>query len=375
MIKLSAEQARRLVVNSQGVYAAAKLGTGATAVAEILKRLSYVQIDTISVVERAHHHVFWSRHPKYQHSWLDKALEEKLAFEYWSHAAAYLPMRDYRYSLPKKRELAGGGKHWFDKDPQQAKYVLDVIRERGPMMARDFKQARSIKNPGWGDRKPAKQALERLFMEGELMIARRDNFQKVFDLTERVLPSDIDNSLPSNGEFLDYLIFRCLDAQGIATAAQIAYLRKGMAAKVQQRCLVLCAQGHLKEARVNNQTYFLKASFEALISQRIPKTSIKILSPFDNLLIQRQRASDIFDFDYQIECYVPAPKRQYGYFVLPILQGTRFIGRVDARADRKRKVLELNGLWFESDRAKSAKDEVVNALEKFADFNQVEFQA
>jgi len=236
MINLSPEQARRLIVASQGIYSAKQYGRGATAVNRILKRLSYVQIDTISVVERAHHHVLWSRQPAYQANWLDQAVEKQLAFEYWSHAAAFLPIEDYRFSLVKKAELAAGGKHWYDKDPKQARLVLDMIKERGSMKARDFDQARSIVGSGWGDKKPAKLALERLFMEGELMVVRRDGFQKVFDLTERVLPPEIDTSQPSEIEFIDYLIERFLLAQGLGTAREMAYLRKGLASKITQRC-------------------------------------------------------------------------------------------------------------------------------------------
>ena len=199
---------------SQGLVQGSPFTRGAKGVGQVLEKLSYVQIDTISVVERAHHHVFWSRQPNYRLSDLDQAIEQGQAFEYWSHAAAYLPMRDYRFSLPKKNAIANGEKHWFEKDPKQANFVLDSIRERGPMMAKDFQQNRSIKNLGWGDRKPAKVALEILFMEGKLMIAKRQGFQKVFDLTERVLPSEVNTSTPSEAEFLDHLIERFLSALG-----------------------------------------------------------------------------------------------------------------------------------------------------------------
>ena len=181
MIKLSIERARRLAVASQGIYSLSKTTSRQTRVqrvVKVLERLSYVQIDTICVVQRAHHHVFWSRLPDYQTQDLSDAIAQKKVFEYWSHAAAYLPIRDYRFSLQRKREVAASDRYWLKKDPKQSAYVRDVIRERGPMMARDFKQVRSIKNLGWGDSKPAKQALERLFMEGELMICGRQIFRR-----------------------------------------------------------------------------------------------------------------------------------------------------------------------------------------------------
>lgn len=379
---LSVAQARRLVIASQGIYSLSNKGAkhtrsknlaGANGVTQVLHRLSYAQIDTISVVQRAHHHVLWSRLRHYKTDDLAEAVAQKSVFEYWSHAAAYLPMRDFRFSLPRKQELAAGGEHWYKKDPQQAAYVLDAIREQGPMMARDFKQERSIKNPGWGDRKPAKQALERLFMEGELMIVRRDNFQKVFDLTERVLPSDVNTSMPTPIEFIDYLIFSCLNAHGFANAQQIGYLRKGMKGQVASRCHELALDGRIEEVKFAGQAFYALPNFKERVEQSMPRTKVKILSPFDNLVIQRRRLLEIFDFDYQIECYVPADKRKYGYFVLPILQGSNFIARLDARVNRKTAELSLLGLWFECSPKTNQVDRVMTAISDFAHFNNARF--
>ena len=368
MVKLSPEQARRLVLISQGLVQGSPFTRGAKGVGQVLEKLSYVQIDTISVVERAHHHVFWSRQPNYRLSDLDQAIEQGQAFEYWSHAAAYLPMRDYRFSLPKKNAIANGEKHWFEKDPKQANFVLDSIRERGPMMAKDFQQNRSIKNLGWGDRKPAKVALEILFMEGKLMIAKRQGFQKVFDLTERVLPSEVNTSTPSEAEFLDHLIERFLSAQGLGLANQIAYLRKDMAKKVEQRARHLLKEGRIVEVDVSGSRYLALEESLASLNKRIDKSKLRILSPFDNLVIQRQRASDLFNFDYLIECYVPAAKRKYGYFVLPIMRGTRFVGRIDAKVDRKSKCLNIISLFEEAGQNLEGLD---SALDQFARFNGV----
>ena len=241
------------------------------------------------------------------------------------------------------------------------------------MRARDFQQERSIRNLGWGDRKPAKQALERLFMEGALMIVRRDNFQKVFDLAERVLPRDVDTTTPSETEYLDYLIHRCLDAQGFANARQIAYLRTGLANRVQQRCDELVQDGVISTLSIEGQTYYAIENYQERLQQSIPRTKIRIVSPFDNLVIQRKRLLDIFNFDYQIECYVPAAKRKFGYFVLPILQGSKFIARMDAKVDRKNGVLHLKGLWFESPPKSHEQERVITAISEFAEFNDAIF--
>lgn len=344
---LSSKQVRKLVLNSQRLHQKNSFGNGVSAVVAAIEHLSYVQIDTISVVERAHHHTLWNRVNRYQVSLLDQAIMQKQAFEYWSHAAAYMPMRDFRFTLPKKQTLAAGGKHWYAKDPKQSKYVLDKIRDEGPLQASDFKQARSLKSGGWGGQKPAKRALERLFMEGELMISHRQGFQKVFDLSERVVPDFIDISCPSQNESLDYLIFSTLQANGLATAAEIAYLRKGMKPLVQSRCLELLENKLIQTIQYGDKTYYVGVDVDDSLSMRTSQQNIKILSPFDNLLIQRQRMRDLFDFDYQIECYVPQTKRRYGYFVLPILMGQNFIGRMDAKMNRVSKVLTVKSTFFE----------------------------
>lgn len=144
-------------------------------------------------------------------------------------------MSDYRYSLPRKHAIAGGEKHWFDKDSKLTIEVLDRIRAEGPLQARDFED-KSHNNNGWGEWKPAKKALEQLYMEGELMVVKRQRFQKIYDLTERVLPNHIDTSTPSNEEYCQYLITRYLKANGIATPEQITYLLKGRKSEVHKQC-------------------------------------------------------------------------------------------------------------------------------------------
>lgn len=377
MFELSQKQARKLVLNSQRIHRPVDFGRGVNGVAAALEHLSYVQIDTISVVERAHHHTLWNRVNGYRSAHLEQAVADKRVFEYWSHAAAYLPMQDYRFTLPNKHRLAQGGEHWYKKDPKQAAYVLDKIRAEGPLQASDFNQGRSIKGSGWGDQKPAKRALERLFMEGELMVAYRQGFQKVFDLTERVVPNDIDTRLPSETDFLDYLIFSAIRAHGLVNAAEIAYLRKGYKIKVQQRLKQLCEDGTLTLLRQNGIEYVADSSFEKVLNLRSSQTKTLILSPFDNLVIQRQRMRNLFDFDYQIECYVPEAKRKFGYFVLPILMGQTFVGRLDAKVDRRTKQLNIKSCYFDlanTQRFSSTafQTSLKKALISFLNFNQGE---
>lgn len=365
---LSPGDARKLILQSQGIHREADLGRGNDAVLGAIKKLGYVQIDTISVIERAHHHTLWNRVKNYSHHHLDQLVEDKQIFEYWSHAAAYLPMCDFRFSLPRKQAIAGGEKHWYSQDKKTMKQVLDRIKIDGPMQSRDFDQTR-IERAGWTDWKPAKRALEQLFMEGELMIVKRRGFQKVYDLTERVLPASIDTSSPSTEEFFDHLICNYLQSNGIGTPSEIAYLRKGIKADISARCAELLEDGVLEQYELKGQCYYLLKGQTDLLAAPMTRSKVKILSPFDNLLIQRKRMTEIFDFDYIIECYVPAAKRKYGYFCLPLLWGQTFAGRMDAKIDRKTGILDIFQLHVETNKSDQFLDALRSALSEFIQFN------
>lgn len=341
-VELPLKHAQRLMVASQ------KLTGPTLKPREIIEHLGYVQIDTISVVERAHHHVFWSRNHRYRPADLAQLVESRDVFEYWSHAASYLPMKDYRYSLPMKRAFQKGEPSWFPKDPQMEKKVLARIRKEGPLRSKDFEMKKKG-TTGWWDWKPAKKTLERLFLEGELEITRREGFQKVYDLPENVIPSTVDTSMPSKAEYARYLVQRTLRHHGVATGNEIAYMHKAPTKSAVVKALnEMVAAGEIVKVSVEgvDQTYF---AFQESI-ENIPRVSpkIHILSPFDNLVIQRKKMITLFDFDYKIECYVPEAKRKYGYFVLPVLQGSRFVARIDCKADRKNQQLIVQSIHYEN---------------------------
>lgn len=342
---LSLRQAQKLVLASQGIFNLRKNGPAIEQTLSNIEKLGYIQIDTISVVQRAHHHVLWSRNPKYQNSQLDELVAKKKVFEYWSHAAAFLPMKDYRFSLLRKNALLKGEqKHWFKKDLQLMELVLNRIKNEGPLMAKDFDSEKKTK--AWGS-KPAKQALENLFMQGELMISSRKNFHKVYDLTERVLPKDIDLRTPSMKEYYRFLIINYLKANGIAQASEISYLQKNTKTKIVAELKEMHHSGELIKVKVNEIEYCALPESLTLLDKPLKRKQLKILSPFDNLLIQRKRMLNLFDFDYQIECYLPEAKRKYGYFSLPILWNGTFAARMDCKADRKTSILHIHHLALE----------------------------
>ena len=367
---ISVQDARKLVLVSQGLHKTNAFGLGAKGVLNSLQQLSYIQIDTISVIERAHHHSLWNRVNNYSAALLEQLVAQKQVFEYWSHAAAYLPMGDYRYSLYRKQAIAGGDIHWHHKDPTLTQQIIKRIRQEGPLQSKDFERPGGVKAAGWWDWKPAKKALEQLFMEGELMAVKRQGFQKVYDLTERALPEGVDTRVPSEQEFYRYLITRCLKANGLASAGEIAYLRKGIKRKLELVCLQMSENGELQQLECQGQLYYTLAHSQNLLKQSIKGGQVKILSPFDNLLIQRKRMQDLFDFDYQIECYVPEPKRQYGYFSLPLLWGSSFAGRMDAKIERKTGLLLIQHLHIETPKVAEFIQDLLPALREFLLFNQ-----
>lgn len=343
------EQVQLITLQSQGLLKN-DFGKGKKGALSAIEHLGYIQIDTLAVVARAHHHTLYNRLPDYKEKFLTELLEkDKSIFEYWSHAASYLPMIDYRYSLPRKKAYAEGKSHWFAQDKKINKYVFDRIKAEGPLQSKDFEHKRI--GPGnWYEWKPAKRALEQLFMEGSLMVARRQGFQKVYDLTERVLPNTVNTKIPSEKEYAEHLIKQAVNANGIVEEKEIAYLRTGLKDSVNKALQRLMKTGEIIEVVVENcgSSLFITTQKHLDSIKKVERTkNIHFLSPFDNVVIQRKRLLRFFNFDYQVECYLPEPKRKFGYFCLPILYGNEFVGRLDPKADRATKTFYIKSMYFE----------------------------
>ncbi|WP_310993960.1 winged helix-turn-helix domain-containing protein [Aequorivita marina] len=365
---LSPIEAQKLILLSQRVLPNIVNGTAINKTLVSIEHLGYVQIDTIAVIQRAHHHTLWNRNPEYELSHIDALIKSKQIFEYWSHAAAYLPMRDYRYSLPRKVAiLKNEQSHWYQKDVKLMDTILKRIENEGPLMAKDFAHTAKVRE--W-ESKPAKQALENLFMQGDLMISSRKNFHKVYDLTERVLPENIDTKCPTQQEYIRFLIRSYLSANGIGQASEIAYLLKNTKKRVTSELKKMYANNELLEVNVNGQIYYAFPDTLDLLSKPINR-QLKILSPFDNLLIQRKRMQHLFNFEYKIECYTPAAKRKYGYFSLPILWDGKLVARMDCKVDKKTATLHINHLFFEENFSfnEAFKAAFTKELEAFKCFN------
>jgi uncharacterized protein YcaQ len=315
-----------------------------------------LQIDTIHVVARSPYLVLWSRLGDYRPEWLDELLAEGALFEYWSHEASFLPIEDY--SLYRHRMIDPGGlgwkysHEWTERNAAVMEQVLQRMRESGPVRSADFER-RDGRRSGWWGWKPEKRALEMLFSRGDVMVARREQFQRVYDLRERVHPSWSDARLPPAEQVTRELALKAIAALGIAQAKWVADYFRTPKRATQETVRALAAEGALQAVAVTGWTEpgWVHPVNQPLLEQaaagRLRPRLITFLSPFDPLVWDRERARAMFDYDYRLECYTPAPQRQYGYFTLPILRRDRLVGRMDAKAHRSERRFVVNGLFLE----------------------------
>ncbi|HZA46315.1 MAG TPA: crosslink repair DNA glycosylase YcaQ family protein [Rubrobacter sp.] len=349
--------ARALLLAAQGLNPRLERPAGKADVLEAVRRMAVLQIDSISVVARSPYLVLWSRLGPYEPRWLDELLAEGKLFEYWSHAACFLPIEDY--SLYRRLMLEGREKtrSWFEAHPQEVERVLAQVRERGAVRSAEFERADG-RGGGWWDWKPEKRALEHLFAAGELMISRRDpNFHRVYDLRERVLeralPGWKDALAPTHEEVGRVFALKAVRALGVVVARWVPdYFRtpkKGVAGLLDE----LVEEGKLLRARIagwDEPAYVHPDNVglaERVLSGGLLPSSTTLLSPFDPVVWDRARASELFGFEYRIEVYTPAARRRYGYYSLPILHRGALVGRLDAKAHRKRGVFEVKTLHLE----------------------------
>jgi len=378
MLEISLLQARRFLLKQQGLASTAPFGRGIKATLKAIHHLGYVQIDTISVIERAHHHTLFVRIPNYNSNHLDRLqLNGRHIFEYWSHAAAYLPIEDYPHAKYRMQVIANKEKgHWFPRNHKVVQYVRDQITAEGPQMVKDFKLPHQKKSTPWWGWKPTKAALEQLFHEGELMAVHRKGFQKVYDLTERVLPKHISTTASTQPEFCNYLIRQGIRSCGFIREEEARYLRSKFQKTTRKALQTLLESNEIIQFKIKGleDTYYTTQELLEHLPKRIAHKRVQLLCPFDNAIIQRKRIQSLFNFDYKLECYVPAPKRIFGYFCLAILHGDSFAGHLDLKVDRKAKKLIIKQFTFHHNykQTDSFITELLKALNTYADYNEVE---
>ncbi|SFW27671.1 winged helix-turn-helix domain-containing protein [Chitinophaga sancti] len=369
-VALTKSQARKIILEAAGLARKAQFGKGIEAVYQVIDHLGFVQLDTNYVVERAHHHVMAARIPGYQLEWLADLCEDGRVFEYFTSDAGFLPMNDFRFTLPVKEAFKAHSKTASLAESKLMKQMIDQIERDGPVMVGDFENDRQEASTGWWDWRPAKVALERLYMYGTLMISRTKKFQKVYDLPINLVPQETDVTMPGAEEYARFVILRTIGALGIASPKEMAWrARRVKGNLVKKELEKMVASGEVKSVTVEG----LKGPYYMLPDQKINvklSNEVFILSPFDILNVFRHRLKDFFHFDYQIECFVPAPKRIYGYFSLPILAGETFIARMDAKADRKGKILMVHNLHFEDVTLdETVLEKLIKSLQEFMKFN------
>ncbi len=377
---ISQKTARRLVLHTLLLDGRTPMAPGQQGVARAIGHLGYVQIDTIAVIERAHHHSLWTRLPGYHPQHLHQALAvERSIFEYWGHAASYLPMADYRFYLPMMRSFLDPKGSWYrgwgEKYGDYLEPVLERIRAEGPLAARNFENPAGRRKEPWWNWKPAKAALEMLFWRGELMVRERRGFERVYDLTERVLPAETDTCIPTQGELGRFIVRRALNALGVAGEKEIRdYIRIGDKDMVNAALQEMLAGAEIVRLTVDGQSglaYALPKILEGASRLRRKSPRVLLLNPFDNLLISRSRLKERFGFNYTLECYVPKNKRRHGYYVLPILFTENIIGRLDPKAERKTRTFYVRQLVIDPEfhGAAGLLPELGRALGQLARFN------
>jgi uncharacterized protein YcaQ len=356
---LSVQQTRNLHLAAQGLLRPPRARATRKRLVAAIERMQLLQIDTIHVVARSPYLVLFSRLGSYPVQWLDESLASGRIFECWAHEACFAPIADYALHRhgPNARE-----NHWANKHAQRMHRdhragmdrVLEHVREHGAVKSSDFERPRQG-GAGWWGWKDEKRWLEALFALGELMIAKRENFQRVYDLTERVVERlGLQRIEPLNAtEIRREQVLRSVRALGIAQARWIAdYFRSGKKhtdADLQR----YVDSGELLRVAVRGweASGYVHRDHAGLLGRaylgRLRATHTALLSPFDPVVWDRARASTMFGFDYTLECYTPAPKRRYGYFVLPILRRGRLVGRLDAKAHRVDGTFEIKKVFLE----------------------------
>jgi uncharacterized protein len=349
---LSLDQARLVTLAAQGLAAPARPGpAGPAALRATLERLGAIQIDSINVVARSHELVLAARAGPHDRAGFDRVVYHRRAgFEYWGHAASFLPMTSYRLCLPRMRRLTEATRGWWVDVRRKNQHlygpVLDRIRAEGPLPASAFRDPAGPRRGSWWDWAPAKHVLEDLFDCGTLLVHDRVNFERRYDLAERVLPPGVDTTEPTYAEAAAELTLLAARHLGVATAADLADYYRLPPAKAKAALTEVVAAGLLREVAVEG---WAKPAY-LLPGTRVPRRVAHppvLLSPFDSLIWSRERTERLFGFRYRLEVYVPAAKRVHGYYVMPVLADGRLVARVDPKHDRQADRLVLRGLHLE----------------------------
>ncbi|GAB5445419.1 winged helix-turn-helix domain-containing protein [Gymnodinialimonas sp.] len=355
---LSNDQARRLFLQRHGLMAPPSGGAKGAALSQLVHDLGFVQVDSVNTFARAHDLILWSRRQTYRPEglrWInDRA---RATFEHWTHDASIIPMEFYpMWRMRFERDKARLHSKWRDWHGQgfhpEIDTVLARVQDEGMCCSSDMEDEGVEKSTGWWDWRPSKVALEYLWRCGELAITKRVGFRKFYDLSERVIPPEHLNARLTDEEIVNWACTAALDRLGFATSGELAaFFDLVRPADAKAWVAEALASGRAVEVEITGydgkprRSIMWPKDLEMMDNLPDPSPRVRVLSPFDPALRDRKRAERLFGFHYRIEIFVPAPKRRYGYYVFPVMEGTRLIGRIDIARDEG--VLAVRAFWPE----------------------------
>ena len=371
---LTKAEGRRIWLHAQLLDTSAPFGAGPQAVAAAVDHLGYVQIDTIHVIERCHHHILYNRIPAYARADLRQAQSvDKSVFEYWTHALSYVPAKDFRFFLPAMREHRREGHRWFASvKPEDTRKVMRLLRRDGALTIRDIEDdVLTEKEHLWQSRKPSKRALQLAFYTGEVTISERTGMLKTYELMARHFGWEKPPKPAPSAEITAYLLDRALRSQGVVSLDSICHLDAPSKAAVRRliearvRCKELAPVA--LEGAGKQEHWARPDVLEA--SAAVPAGEgdgpVHILSPFDPLIIQRKRIELFFDYSHRFEAYVPKEKRLLGYFALPVLVGSYIVAAIDLKTDRQNnKLLMQKWSWVGKGAMRSLRKDFKRRIEE-----------
>jgi uncharacterized protein YcaQ len=386
---LTKSEARRIWLRAQRLDTSAPFGEGPAATAAAVEHLGYVQIDTINVIERCHHHILWNRIPAYRRADLRQAQSiDKTVFEYWTHALSYVPAKDLRFFIPDMKLHRREGHRWFSEvGPADLRKVMRLLKKDGALTIRDIDDdVLTEKVHLWASRKPSKRALQLAFYTGAVTVSQRTGMLKTYDLTARHFGWDKPPKSATASEVTAYLLDRALRAQGIVSLDSICHLDAPSKAAIRRLIEARLRRGELAGVALEGagkQEHWARPEVLEAAGEAAP-VLVHILSPFDPLIIQRKRTHLFFDYEHRFEAYVPKQKRQFGYFALPVLVGEDIVAALDLKTDRKsRKLLMQKWNWVGRGAAKGMagsarkdlKRRIEQELHRFERFQLAEAEA
>lgn len=371
---ISQTQAKDLLLDAQRLNVINPFGHGPQAVATAVAHLGYVQIDTINVIERCHHHILYTRIPKYKLSDLHQAqTTDKSVFEYWTHALAYVPTTDYRYFINDMKHRANDPGTWFSKvESKDLKKVFATIKRDGALSIRDINDDVLVeKDHAWASKKPSKRALQLGFHMGKLTISERVGMLKKYELSERHFNWKDKPKAATAAEVCNYMIDRALRAQALVNVESICHLEKAQRKMAVKKLLhERLDKQKLVQVAIKDSKHNLFYAHPETLERKVKQSElVHILSPFDPLVIQRKRLEFFFNYAHRFEAYVPKNKRVFGYFALPVLVDNEIKAVIDLKTDReKQKLLIQQWTWVGKHKSVAAKQRIEGELDRFEKF-------